>query len=33
MKGLVGNPEAEKLIGIDARRWEDNINMDHKGIA
>jgi hypothetical protein len=33
MKGLVGKPQAEKLIGIPARRWEDNINMGHKGIA
>jgi hypothetical protein len=30
---LVGNPEGKRLLGRPRRRWEDNIEMDLKGIG
>jgi hypothetical protein len=30
---LVGLPECKRQLGIPRRRWEDNINMDLRGIG
>ena len=30
---LVGKPEGKRPLGRTRRRWEDNINMDLKGVG